>query len=88
MRHSGGRDRLVLARTLRQTISARQADDLPWSNKSVGSTMTDERVSNRAMGARWSAASDEAKRIRRRGYVDMEPRMKLLRLLGELTNVN
>ncbi|CUS37884.1 hypothetical protein COMA2_40075 [Candidatus Nitrospira nitrificans] len=34
----------MLARTLRQTIRARQAIGLPWPNKSDRLTMTDERA--------------------------------------------
>ncbi len=41
---SGDRDRSMLARTLRQTIRARQTIGLPWPNKPYRLTMTDERA--------------------------------------------
>jgi hypothetical protein len=70
----GGRDRSVLARALRQAISARQATPLPWQNNSDRPT-TDERACFKTMGHGRSAAMGKAKRSRTRRSADVEPRM-------------
>jgi len=64
--NSGGRDRSLLARALRQAISARQDTGSTWPNKSNQQTMADECACFREMEDGRNAIIGRAKQIRKR----------------------